>query len=182
MICTSRGPPRTPRAIAQRQLLACIRCMRFRQLLTATVACAAAPAAADVGVGVGLSAGVATGPNVQVKTTPDSHVDVAMNVESDRLRAQADYDIRIGDIGDTQARMPYYVGVGAFVSQRLGYDDVGVRIPFGLQGEPISLPIQIFGEISGELSIYSWPTLSLMSSPSHDRLALRGLVGVRASF
>jgi hypothetical protein len=150
-------------------------------VLFACIATAQADAT-DKRVGVGLGVGVATGPNLQVKTSPATHVDVGVGLQFDEdLRVQADHAWRLADLSESASvSVPLYLGVGGFLGEHGSRASAGgVRMPVGLQADFAGAPIQVFGELSPELAFVIDDD---DMAPPPDTLALTGLMGVRAAF
>jgi hypothetical protein len=157
--------------------------MRFTTIALA-ICVLASPAFADDDkrVGLGLGVGVATGPNLQLMTSYSSHVDIGVGLAlDDRLRVQADHAWRLANFSSNRSiSVPLYLGVGGFVTDRNnGVSDAGVRMPLGVQADFARAPLQVFGEFATELAFVRF-TDNQMVGP--DRVALTGLMGVRAAF
>jgi hypothetical protein len=136
-------------------------------------------------VGIGFGVGVATGPNLQLKTSWSSHLDLGLGVDfDDRTRVQLDHAWRLVDIArrSPSVAVPFYLGVGGFLTdRRYGYADAGVRVPVGAQMDFARAPLQIFGELAPEVVLARMYDPS-MPPPPRDPFAVTGLMGVRAGF
>jgi hypothetical protein len=144
----------------------------------------AEPRSLERDFGVGLAIGVASGPNLQFKPTDyDGHITVGFGIGSvHSMRFQADYAWRVAYFArGSSAVIPFYIGAGAFFTDREWGRTVGARVPIGVQAEMVDVPVQIFGELSPEIIAYDHVSPDVMA-PGHDRITLRALLGVRASF
>ena len=140
---------------------------------------------AEKTVGVGLGVGIATGPNVQLASAHAGQLDIGFGYQlDDRFRVQTDYAWRLVDFSASRAvALPLYLGVGGFLTDhRWGYNDGGVRMPFGLQADFARAPIQVFGELAPELVLVQLYDRNMAPPPAGGTLALTGLMGVRAGF
>lgn len=161
--------------------------MRFAIIslvLSSVLAVPAAADPADKNVGIGLGVGIATGPNLQLVTSMHTHVDVGLGYQlDDRLRVQSDFAWRLVSLASASwIDVPLYLGVGGFVSDhRFGPTDSGLRMPLGVQADFARAPIEVFGEVAPELTLFQVADTNMAVAPP-DALAVTGLMGVRAAF
>lgn len=138
-------------------------------------------------VGIGLAVGVATGPNVEVRTSPWTHVAIGVGMtgrDANDLRLQLDHAWRLnGNVEPARSvAVPVYIGLGAFmIDRKWGPTDLGVRMPIGMQVEFARAPLQLFGEVAPELLAVRFQD-DWMQPPSRELLNVTGLLGVRAAF
>ncbi|MBT8495054.1 MAG: hypothetical protein KJO07_18555 [Deltaproteobacteria bacterium] len=125
-------------------------------LLTALMSAAAPRARADFGLGLVL--GEPTGLSAQYTFGERNALNFALGFEiidegDNDLYFHIDYIFMIADLVNTGAfDLPFYVGVGGFLIDR-NDATIGARMPFGVEMQFKSAPINIFAEIGLSLAI-----------------------------
>jgi hypothetical protein len=136
--------------------------------------------------GVGLAVGVASGPNLQFMPTGATQINVGFGVGSmTSTRFQTDFAFRVAHFTrNASLTVPFYIGAGAYFTDRRWGIDAGVRVPLGVQAEFARLPIQIFGEVTPEIAALQTVSDDVMEPARDPRMwfTVRGMLGVRATF
>jgi hypothetical protein len=137
---------------------------------------AKAMAAEDNNLGLGVVLGEPTGITAKYLLSDDSAIDAGAGWETsgdDRIHIYADYLLYINDLFDVgTGSLPLYFGAGIrFISIEEDDDELGIRLPVGLEYVFPKLPIRVFGELV--------PVLDLTPDTEFD---LDGGVGIRYSF
>jgi hypothetical protein len=136
--------------------------MRVSWGIAATVlACATGAALAKpVGsrrVGAGVMVGQPTALTGYVSLSRTLAADLAVGWVSTgyhELIVHADLLWLFAEAGGGSATVPFYVGAGFFVLDDYGDRFAGLRVPFGLAVHVPSARLQIFGEVSLQVSLY----------------------------
>lgn len=133
-------------------------------------------AAEDDNLGFGVIIGEPTGITAKYVLNDKSAIDAGAGWKTsgdDRIHVYTDYLIYINDLFDVGAgSLPLYFGAGIrFISIEDDDDELGIRLPLGLEYIFPKLPIRIFGEIV--------PVLDLTPDTEFD---VDGGVGIRYFF
>lgn len=125
-------------------------------VFSAVMAGSASRARADFGLG--LVVGEPTGLSAQYTFGERNALNFALGLEildngnNDRLYLHVDYIFMIADLVNTGAfDLPFYIGVGGFFINNDA--TIGARMPFGVEMQFKSVPINIFAELGLRLAI-----------------------------
>lgn len=88
---------------------------------------------------------------VQEQNAVDIGASWANNMKSFNLLGEYKF-FQYKDIQIQSGQLPWYWGVGGFVSVNGGLDGIGARVPAGLSWEPASIPFDFFGELAVTIS------------------------------
>jgi hypothetical protein len=153
----------------------------FLAVLSQRPASAHTGAGGDLGLGVGV--GQPTGLTLETSLTPRQTVEFAIGldplVQIDRGYAHGVYKWAFADIARGQtANVPIYVGAGGFIAD-YGMEgdvlDAGVRVPFGVNVDFKTSPVQLFGEVAADLAV-------IQVNHEHEVVGLGGYAGMRYWF
>lgn len=144
-------------------------------LLAVFITAFVATASAQGKFGLGIIVGEPTGVSMKLKLSSTSAIDAAAGwsfVKYGSLHLHADY---LNEITRLASEVPFYIGIGGRLKTNNNekHEDtrLGVRVPFGINYEPSSTPVDLFFEVV--------PVLDL--APSTD-LNLNAAIGVRYYF
>jgi len=133
-------------------------------------------AAEDDNLGFGVILGEPTGITAKFLLSDESAIDAGAGWDTsgdDRIHVYADYLFHINDLFDVgKGSLPLFFGAGLrFISIEDDDDELGIRLPVGLEYVFPKLPIRIFGELV--------PVLDLTPDTEFD---MDGGVGIRYFF
>ena len=111
-----------------------------------------AMAAEDDNLGLGVVLGEPTGITAKYVLNDKSAIDAGAGWETsgdDRIHVYADYLLYVNDLFDVgTGSLPLYFGAGIrFISIEDDDDELGIRLPVGIEYIFPKLPVRIFGEI-----------------------------------
>ena len=152
--------------------------MKFKILVLAFMIlfCVEAFASENNNLGLGVILGEPTGVTGKYILNDESAIDAGAGWETsgdDRIHVYADYLFHINDLFDVgTGSLPLFFGAGVrFISIEDDDDELGIRLPVGLEYVFPKLPIRIFGELV--------PVLDLTPDTELD---LEGGIGIRYFF
>lgn len=152
--------------------------MKYKVIVLAFMILSSVEALASEGdnLGFGVILGEPTGITGKYFLSDESAIDAGAGWETsgdDRIHVYADYLYHINDLFDVgKGSLPLFFGAGLrFISIQDDDDELGIRLPVGLEYVFPKLPIRIFGEVV--------PVLDLTPDTEFD---LDAGVGIRYFF